>query len=144
MGRLSLDEIKIGLVAHLDQAMLSRDPKVLDTYPQQSTELRPFVCVAKSDDGASTWAPLTSTSRPERVEILAEWRVGGLAMWVERPCYLNDGANIYIGRPTSIMAASHQEKTDRKTRSIMSQDGVNAVLTEIEKQRNRRVNGRDL
>jgi hypothetical protein len=143
MGRLSLDEIKIGMVSHLDQAILSNDPKVLDTYPQQSTELRPFVCVAKADDGTSTWAPLTSTKRPERVEIVADWRVGGLPMWVDRPCYLNDGANVYIARPASIMAASHQEKTDRKTRSIMSQEGVNAVLAEIEKQRHRRVNGHD-
>lgn len=143
MGSLSFDEIRIGLVSHLDQAMLSADPKVLDTYPQQSTELRPFVCVAKAEDGTSTWAPLTSSARPERLEILPAWRVGGLPMWVDRSCYLNDGANIYIARVASVLAASHQEKTDRKSRSIMSQEGVDAVLVEIEKQRHHRVNGRD-
>ena len=86
MTQLSADEIRAGTVSHLDQTALTNDPNVLDTYPQRFTELRPFVCVA-SDGDQCTWAPLSSTARPERVRILDEWRIGGLDMWRNRICY---------------------------------------------------------
>ena len=142
MSRLGFDEIKVGLVSHLDQTALSKDKRVLDTYPQQYTELRPFVCVSV-DPPRSTWTPLTSTKRPERLLIASEWRQGGIPMWRDRDCYLNDGANLYIGLIGAFVEASAQEQTDKKTRSQMSPEGVAAVLAEIEKQRHRRINGKD-
>lgn len=142
MSRLGLNEIKVGLVSHLDQTALAKDKRVMDTYPQQHTELRPFVCVAVNLP-KSTWAPLSSTARPERIEIKAEWRLGGIPMWRDRVCYLNDGANIYIGLNGAFADASAKEQTDHKTRSQMSEEGVAAVLAEIEKQKHRRINGKD-
>jgi len=142
MTLLSLEEIKAGLVSHLDQTMLTNDPAVLDTYPQRFTELRPFVCVSVEDDGC-TWAPLSSTHRPERVAIEDVWRLGGIAMWRNRVCYLNDGANVYIVPMQSFISASHLEKTDATNRAAMAQDGVAAVLAEIGRQQRRRVNGRE-
>lgn len=142
MAQLEREELQPGLVSHLDQTMLSNDPAVLDTYPQKSTELRPFVCVAVNGE-QSTWAPLTSTFRRERLEIKDQWRHGGIDMWRDRVCYLNDGANTYTGPNASFLAASAQELTDRPTRSQMSAEGVTAVAAEIERQRKRRINGKD-
>src|SRR4051812_42505594 len=126
MAQLEADEIKPGLVAHLDQTMLTNDIEVLDTFPQTETELRPFVCIRASKD-ESTWTPLSSTYRKERLEIKEEWREGGIDMWRDRATYLVDGANVYIGPNTSFIAASSQELTERATRSQMKSDGVAAV-----------------
>ena len=142
MTKLTPEELTPGLVSHLDQTMLTKDPKVLDTFPQNDTGLRPFLCVTVKD-GISTWMPLTSTYRPERMKIKDEWRTGGIDMWRDRVCYLNDGANIYIGPNASFVAASAQELTQNGARSQMSADGVAAVSAELERQRNRRINGKD-
>ena len=142
MTQLAAEEIKVGTVSHLDQTDLTKDPKVLDTYPQRFTELRPFVCVA-TDGKICAWAPLSSTARPERVKILDAWRIGGLDMWRDRVCYLNDGANLYIGPIESFIHASRHELTDHTNRASMAPDGVAAVHAEIEKQKRRRVNGRE-
>ncbi len=142
MSRLGFNEIHVGLVSHLDQTALSKDKRVVDTYPQEYTELRPFVCVAVNPPN-STWTPLTSTPRTERLEIQKEWRLGGIPMWRDRNCYLNDGANVYIGLIGAFVEASAQEQTDKKSRSQMSEDGIAAVLAEIDKQRQRRVSGKD-
>ena len=143
MSKLGLSEIKVGLVSYLDQTMLSKDKRVLDTYPQEYTEIRPFVCVAVNLP-KSTWVPLSSTSRPERIQIKAEWRLGGIPMWRDRECYINDGANVYIGFNGAFVDASTNEQTDSKTRSQMLDEGVTAVLAEIENQKHRRINGKDL
>ena len=82
MTQLTLQEIQPGLVSHLDQTMLSKDRAVLDTYPQKDTELRPFVCVTVEGD-QSTWSPLTSTYRRERLKVEDDWRHGGIDMWRE-------------------------------------------------------------
>ncbi len=143
MTQLTLQEIQPGLVSHLDQTMLSKDRAVLDTYPQKDTELRPFVCVAVEGD-QSTWSPLTSTYRRERLKVEDDWRHGGIDMWRDRVCYLNDGANVYIGPTTSFIAASAEELTDEATRSRMAAEGVVAIAKEIERQKRRRINGRDV
>ena len=142
LAHLAPEELAPGLVSHLDQTMLTNDPDVLDTYPQTYTELRPFVCVSVRE-GVSIWTPLTSTYRKERLKIENAWRTGGIEMWRDRVCYLNDGANTYSGRNASFIAASARELTDSATRSQMSEAGVAAVSAEIERQRNRRINGRD-
>ncbi|WP_139225709.1 hypothetical protein [Paracidovorax konjaci] len=142
MARLGFNEIKVGLVSHLDQTALSKDQRVLDTYPQRDTEIRPFVCISVNLP-KSTWAPLSSTARPERLKIKPAWRLGGIDMWRNRDCYLNDGANIYIGLNGAFVDASVQEQTVSKTRAHMSEEGVAAVLAEIESQRHRRIYGKD-
>ncbi len=142
MAQLAVEEIKVGTVSHLDQSMLTDDPDVLDTYPQQLTELRPFLCVAIDSDRC-TWAPLSSTFRRERLKIIDEWRLGGLEMWRDRVCYLCDGANLYIGPVSSFVRASNQDLTDSSNRASVAPAGVDAVLVEIEKQKRRRVNGRE-
>lgn len=143
MSQLALNEIQVGLVSHLDQTMLTHDPNILDTYPQTDTELRPFVCVAVDGD-KSTWPPLTSTYRRERLKVDDAWRFGGIDMWRDRVCYLNDGANVYIGPTSSFIAASADDLTDESTRSRMTNDGVNAIAMEVQKQKRRRINGRDI
>jgi len=64
-------------------------------------------------------------------------------MWRDRVCYLNDGANTYSGPDSSFLAASAEELTDAATRSRMAAEGVAAVKAEIERQRRRRVNGKE-
>ena len=142
MSKLEPEEIVVGLVSHLDQTMLTNDPDIIDTYPQKTTELRPFVCV-KVDGEKSVWAPLSSTYRRERLKIKDEWRQGGIDMWRNRRCYLNDGANTYHGPNTSFIAASINELTTPGTRSQMSLEGIDAVLSEINNQKQRRINGKD-
>ena len=137
MAQLAADEIAVGLVAYLDQAMLSADTSVTDTYPQQSSQVRPFVCIALTGD-QSTWAPLTTAFRVERVQILPTWRTGGQASWSGLSCYLNDGANLYIGPKLAFVAASYPEQTSRQSRSRMSADGIGAIQAEVERQRHRR------
>lgn len=143
MSQLLREEIEAGLVSHLDQTMLSNDQAVLDTYPQARTELRPFVCL-KADANNCVWAPLSSTFRRERLQINDEWRQGGVDMWRERECYLNDGANTYHGPIESFIAASAQELTEPINRSRMAAEGVAAVIKETERQRKRRINGKDV
>jgi len=142
MAQLAPGEVRPGLVAHLDQTRLTNDASVLDRHPQRDTEPRPFVCVCVNG-GQSTWAPLTSTFRRERLKIEAAWRTGGIDMWRDRVCYLNDGANTYSGPDSSFLAASAEELTDAATRSRMAAEGVAAVKAEIERQRRRRVNGKE-
>ena len=63
-------EIVEGLVAYLDQSVLSANEQVLDTCPQASTQVRPFVCV-RAANGRSQWAPLSTSWRRERLAIAA-------------------------------------------------------------------------
>jgi hypothetical protein len=57
--KIENDEITPGLVAWLDQAVLTNDKMVVSTYPQLGDEVRPFVCF-ESDRTTSSWAPLTA------------------------------------------------------------------------------------
>ena len=138
MARFTPDEVVPGFVSSLDQGQLTSDDRVLDTYPQTSVELRPFVCF-DIDGDQSSWAPLSRAYRRERVEIKSEWRTGGLNTWRDGACYLNDGANVYIGPHEAFVEASRETETTPSNRSMMSEAGVAAVREEVERQIGRRV-----
>jgi hypothetical protein len=138
MVKLAEAEIRVGLVAFLDQGKLMADPDVIETYPQASGIIRPFVCF-EVGGGKSAWSPLTGTVRPERLEILRAWRSGGLPGWLKAPNYLNDGANTYRGPNASFVAASLGERTAAGSRAYINADGQAAVAAEIAKQAYRTV-----
>lgn len=129
-------EFSPGLVLWLDQQMLMDDPQVLETLPQHHGNMRPFLCV-EVDGDRSTWTPLTSQYRDERLEIEWTWRSGSGDEWRVGETYLNDGANTYTGPNTSFEAASHAERTTPSNRAGISPTGVDAVRAEIERQRHR-------
>lgn len=131
-------EIEPGLVAWLDQPALNCDDAVQKSTPHLGDpEPRPFVCFARDGD-SSSWAPVTTIARPERLHLLADWRSGGRPGWVARDQYLVDGANTYTGPNAKFVAASTQDYSTRANRMRLSVDGLKAVLAEVERQRHRR------
>jgi hypothetical protein len=133
------DEIRPGLVAWLSQEALTKDPQVVDAYPQMSTKVRPFVCYDVPGD-VSSWAPLTQQYRQERLPIDLAWRSGGkMEEWRSGPQYLNDGANIYQGPHASFIAASNAEETVRENRAGISSEGMEAIRLEVARQVHRRI-----
>ena len=136
--RLETDEVAPGLVAWLDQAMLTDDARVTETARQSSTDIRPFVCFA-AEGASSSWAPLTSQFRRERLEIQVPWRSGGLLpAWRSEPQYLVDGATVYIGANEAFLDASHGEQSTRTNRAQVSADAVAAIASEVARQEGRR------
>jgi hypothetical protein len=136
----ALDDLEIepGVVAWLDQPMLNADHAVLKSTPHLGDpEPRPFVCFARDGD-ASAWAPVTTVARPERLHLQASWRSGGGPGWIARDQYLVDGANTYSGANARFIASSTQDYMTPDNRMRLSTDGVDAVVTEVERQRHRR------
>lgn len=131
-------EIEPGLVAWLDQPALNSDEAVLKSTPHLGDpEPRPFVCFARNGD-SSSWAPVTTIARSERLHLPANWRSGGGPGWVCRDQYLVDGANTYSGPSVRFVAASTQDYSTKANRMRLSADGVEAVLAEVERQKHRR------
>ena len=134
--RLDPNEIQPGVVVWMDQQMLMDDPDVRETLPQRYGRVRPFVCVDVAGE-ESTWTPLTGMHRDERLYIERRWRSGGEPPWRQGDTYLNDGANTYTGPASSFVAASHAERTTPGNRARISEDGVDEVRSEMERQRHR-------
>ena len=149
--QLDEQEIRIGLVAYLDEECLWNDTQVtryhgrgsLHTEPQ----VRPFVCI-KSTDEECQWTPLTTESHTNsgylRLYIRPEWKSGGSwdchdNQWVNEDSYLVDGANLYTGAPSSFAQASSHECTCPDSRAEINEDGISAIRGEVQAQAHRSV-----
>jgi hypothetical protein len=130
-------EISPGLVVFIDPRVLGEDERVCHTQDPPVTRSGPFLCIAHADD-SSTWTPLTTEGRRERLELKRAWRSGGHPQWLAAAQFLNDGANLWHGPDTAFILASRQEATEEKGRARLSEEGLTAVLKEIEAQRSRR------
>lgn len=140
MVKLNANEIQPGVVVWLDQDMLMADSDVEETLPQHHGTVRPFVCLAV-DGARCIWTPLTGTHRDERLPIEHGWRSGGAPGWQTVECYLNDGANTYAGPLASFVQASHEERTRPGGRARVSEDGLQTILNEVQRQHHRRKAG---
>lgn len=137
MTTLAAHEIEPGLVVHLDPTPLEAHSDVTKTAPKQGeVRVGPFLCLAVEGD-QSSWAPLTSQARPERLELVSAWRTGGEPGWRERANYLVDGANTYTGPNEAFTRASHPERTGMDNRARLDSDGLAAVHQEIKRQARR-------
>jgi hypothetical protein len=137
--KLDASEVATGIVAWLDQAMLTRDDRIVSTYPQHGDEVRPFVCF-EAAGSVSWWAPLTTQFRTERLAIKQEWCAGGLlTTWQTDPGYLADGANVYVGPDDAFVDASTNEQTTKANRAYLNEDGLEAIRAEVRRQIRRRL-----
>jgi hypothetical protein len=137
MAELKKQEIEPGIVAFLGPTVLSADPALCHTQDPPVTRAGPFLCVA-AQDGTSSWSPVTTEWRRERLELRAEWRSGGHPQWLKADQYLNDGANLWQGPDEVFVAASYQESTGAEDRARLSAEGLAAVEREIDVQAWRR------
>lgn len=142
MAALTAPEVESGLVAWLDQATLNHDARVVKSTPHPGEpEPRPFVCF-RVDGATSHWAPVTTSERKERLYLNPEWRSGGGPGWEARDQYLVDGANTYVGPTTAFLEASHGDWTEEGARMRLSEAGLAAVATEVERQKRRTIASR--
>lgn len=130
---LPLEEVKLGAVAYFDHTVLLSDPDI-DRDDDGLNRPGPFVCV-QIDGDKSVWCAVTSEHRPERLLLQPQWRENGSRQWRTTPQYLVDGLNTYLGPIASfIRAAAAETPFVAYPRPSLNQDGVAAVLAEIEKQ----------
>ncbi len=136
---IGVDEIKPGIVVRLDPKVLLADNRVCHTQDPPVSRAGQFVCVAIEAE-TSTWAGLTTQPRKERLGLRGEWRSGGYKRWRFVDQYLTDGASVWHGPNDVFAAASWQEvsATGGRNRARLSEEGLEAVRTEIELQRHRR------
>lgn len=130
---LELREIEPGAVAYFDHnVLLSRGD--IDRNDDGLDRPGPFVCVL-AYNGSSVWCALTRQQRPERIEILAAWRSDGSENWRQKPTYLVDGLNTYVGPNEAFVAAAAAERPFAPLRRPrVAKPGVDAVLKEIDRQ----------
>ena len=141
MTQISVDEVQPGLVGFLDQAMLHSGSSVEYTMPETTTRPGPFACV-KVDGNNSWWVPLTTRPRTNsgysRVHIPKKARSGIHPQWLNVEQYLYDGASIYFGPSSEFCAASYREVTQPAARSLISNEGLQRIQTELRHQIGRR------
>lgn len=123
----------------LDPAVLITSTHVINTQDPPVTRPGLFVCV-ESDGRVSTWAGMTTAKRRERLELKAEWRLGGRQQWRLGEQFLTDGASLWHGDNRAFVAASWQEVSYAisRNRARLSEEGLAAVRKEVEAQRPRR------
>jgi hypothetical protein len=142
MTAITVDEVRPGLVVHLDHAALLGDAQVTATIPQiPSSEPRLFVCYAVTGPNSS-WTPLTKEPKTgsgyPRIHIKNEWKSGGPEKWLKATSFLNDGANTYHGPSARFAIASASEESTAASRCVLSAAGLAAVRGEILNQLGRR------
>jgi len=151
---LSDSEIQPGIVAYLEERVLRLSVSVEWFNGRGSRhgppERRPFLCVLRADDFCR-WLPVTteavSGSGYKRLPLKAVWKSGGDQncygnQWIALAQYLVDGANIYQGPVAEFARASANECTTPASRSLLNQDGVDAVNQQVEKQKRRRTSAK--
>jgi hypothetical protein len=144
MAPIALAEVEPGLVAFLDRAQLNGNGTIAKTGSVlSSNDERLLVCLEVAGD-SSTWTPLTTEWRRERLYIDPNWRTGGdpvcsggFPQWLLVDQFLQDGANTYQGPTTAFVAASWRECTEASSRSRLTQDGIMAIKAEVIAQRRR-------
>lgn len=124
--------IRPGMVAYFDASVLNADPSVRSPR-SPTTRSEPSVCFQVSGS-TSAWAPITTTFRPERLAIRAEWRVDGGGDWISKDQYLNDGATAYVGANRVFTRASlAQDNCTDESRPCTADAGVAATPAEVRK-----------
>lgn len=152
MSALTNDEIRLGLVAYLEEDVLRSSMAVTwyegKGWTHGEPERRPFVCF-ELNEGQCKWAPVTTQARTgggtgyRRVELLREWRSGGDKacydnQWIGKHQYLMDGAKYFVGPIAVFIDASKNECSSPATRALLNNDGIKAIRAEVERQENRR------
>lgn len=127
-------EIKPGIIAVIDPAILCKNPQVTQP-PTADGEFRkgPFVCLIVGD-GNSAWTPITTKTLPKyrRLEILAEWRMEGGHTWRAKAQYLQDGRKIYVGPNAAFIASTVAEWPYKSGRPWITDDGMKEIWRVIE------------
>lgn len=129
MSALLPTEIRPGLVVHFDGDELHAHEAVT-CEGGWAPKLRPYVCLKGGI--RPVWTPLTGSGRDERLEVVREWRTGGLWPWRERDNYLQDGARVVTGPPSAFVALSCHEETEYVNRARVTAAGLAAILRERE------------
>lgn len=128
---LQLGEIRPGVVAHLD-------PAVLNSYSAQSplpvllrvAGVHPFLCV-HSGDVSSLWVAMTSSSsRGRRVLLPREFKHGD-RRWIETNTYIYGPAHWFQARPYIFQEASEPERSHVCARNGITPEGVEFVLIAV-------------
>lgn len=132
-----IDEIRPGLVLFLDPEVLASSDRVTNTKDPRRFRSGPFVCLTAGEE-ESTWLPITTEERRERLLIPPEWRSGGHPQWLRDPQFLMDGANLRRGPHDAFIAASGAELTSREDRARVSAEGLSAINEEVATQVHRR------
>lgn len=134
---LRADEIRPGIVAYFDAALLFMDPAMTITNATaggSDIKWRPFVCV-ESAGGYSYWSPLTSAPRPERLPL---WQLVEVGKEKLQHLFLMDGASIFMAPHDSFVLASAIE-VDLEDRPRLTGQGLTIVRAEVLRQRPRRI-----
>jgi hypothetical protein len=86
---LKKNKIAVGAVAYFSPVQLSNLGLLPESALANNTELRPYLCLATSND-MSEWYAITSKPAPKRQKIESVWRSGGDYRWQEKDQFLND------------------------------------------------------
>ncbi|APQ41912.1 MAG: hypothetical protein G3W63_19290 [Xanthomonas euvesicatoria] len=129
---LALDEIRPGIVVHLDTAILLNDPRCVYT-PTGFFRSGYFICIAIGP-GSTSW--LHVTSKPgqtgSRLAIPPRWRGGGSLRWRKGPCFVSDVRAPHVGRDVVFCDAARDELPILPTgRPYVTADALDAIEREI-------------
>lgn len=131
------DEIAPGLVAFLDLGAIVNHP-LCRVWNNGGGDPHPCVCVHVTKR-VGLWSPLTTTRRPERLLIRTEWKIGGTRSFRLGDVYLCDGANIFAVPHELVPDFNDGERSNSTSRGRLTPQGLEAVLTEISRNTNRRI-----
>jgi hypothetical protein len=131
------EEVVAGLVAFLDPEVLAADDGVVTSKDPRRFRSGPFVCISVGAEH-STWTPLTTEERHERLAIRREWRSGGHPQWLASDQFLTDGVNVWDDATAVFVSASHQEVTTESNRARISAEGLAAIEDAVRSQQHRR------
>ena len=125
---LAINEITIGAIAYFDVNTLNPDPLIIKSGDpvSRSASGNQFVCY-KVVGAESYWAPLTGSSRPERLPIDPAWVKNPYGALAAGKVSLQDGKNTYHGPSASFVAADVAEQPFFKGRPIISGAGIAAI-----------------
>lgn len=127
---LTPHEIRVGSLAYLDHQLLLADPEI-EHANVGIDRPGPFVCI-EHRDGRSTWAPLTTEHREERLFIDPRWRREGSRLWKTENQYLNDGHNTFVGPDAAFLRAGTNENLfTRYRRPYITPAGIKAIIGEV-------------
>ena len=139
---ISSARIRPGDIAYLSVNELSRSTSIMRWIRKVPTsagqllpypagkDCRPFVCTQVNGE-FSSWTPLTSAFRPERLLLLPKWLQNACGYLAGRGVYLYDGACQLEGPTEAFGDASKVETTKRGwRRPHLTPDGLMAILAE--------------
>lgn len=126
-------DIFVGSVAYFDDELLLSEEDI-DAGDSEVDRPGPFVCV-QTKGASSVWIAMTGESRPERLFVDPKWRMYGSDKWRQDGQYINDGLCTCLGPNEAFVRAGSKEAPFNKyRRPRISDEGIAAILLEIEKQ----------